>query len=148
MLHTDAMIAQPRPRRGAALGLVSAGNEGDRLSVYKKSSKFELSAVVVVAGVAVAAGSSAIVRIPHSTSEPVMVDVHDTSVGPVNLPLMYPLFRLEYPEHVAAVVPLNVQPRSAMLSAHVKISCPTPSQVTHVLRVARTYRVDVLVPWN
>lgn len=36
----------------------------------------------------VAPGASAIVRVPHCTSDPVKVDVHESCVGPVRCPFV------------------------------------------------------------
>lgn len=60
-------------------------------------------------------GLSPRVRTPHSTSDPLNVEDQLTSVGPVFEPIVNPSPRLEYPEHVAAVVPPSSHSRLAVL---------------------------------
>lgn len=47
-------------------------------------------------------GKEVSVKFAHSAAVPVNVEVHDPEVGPVALPMLYPDFKLEYPEQVAA----------------------------------------------
>ncbi len=66
-------------------------------------------------GFAVLVGGSSSVNMPHSTAVPSSVDVQLVSVSPVLRPSRVPDATLEYPEHVAAVVPLRSHSKTAVL---------------------------------